>query len=70
MKVLSRKNGGDLVNNESAGLVVYQITTIPSRHIFYNKETQFTILYITYLKAMVSMKKRRNNIFSNTDDGK
>ena len=29
MKIMSRRNGGDLVNNES-GRVVYQITTIPS----------------------------------------
>ena len=29
MKIMSRRNGGDSVNNESAELVVYQVTTIP-----------------------------------------
>ena len=29
MKIMSRRNGGDSVNNESAGRVVYQVTTIP-----------------------------------------
>ena len=29
MKIMSRRNGGDSVNNESAGQVVYQVTTIP-----------------------------------------
>ena len=30
MKIMSRGNGGDLVNNSSCGIVVYRITTIPS----------------------------------------
>ena len=29
MKIMSQRNGGDSVNNESAGRVVYQVTTIP-----------------------------------------
>ena len=29
MKIMSRRNGSDSVNNESAGRVVYQVTTIP-----------------------------------------
>ena len=38
MKMMSFRNGDDLIQNESA---------IPSKHIFlYIKETQFAILYI------------------------
>ena len=29
MKIMSLRNGGDSVNNESAGRVVYRIITIP-----------------------------------------
>ena len=29
MKIMPRRSGGDSENNESAGRVVYQITTIP-----------------------------------------
>ena len=62
MKNMSLRNGGDLVNNEAEGrvvyqittipewhifgLVVYQITTIPEWHIFHIKQTQLDILYI------------------------
>ena len=30
IKIMSLRNGGDLVNNSSCGLVVYRVTTIPS----------------------------------------
>ena len=49
MKIMSLRNGGDLVNNSSCGLVVYRVTTIPSWHNFHITETQFTILYINNL---------------------
>ena len=29
MKIMSRRNGDDLVNNEPAGRVIYQINIIP-----------------------------------------
>ena len=45
MKIMSLRNGGDLVNNSSCGLVVYRVTTIPEWHNFHITETQFTILY-------------------------
>ena len=32
MKILSKRNGGDWVNNESEGLVVYHINAIPEFH--------------------------------------
>ena len=34
MKFMSRRNGGDSVNNESAGRVVYRINTIPEFYLF------------------------------------
>ena len=48
MKIMSLRNGNDLVNNMSCGLVVYRITTIPSWHNFHIKETetQSDILYL------------------------
>lgn len=53
---MSRRNGGNWVNNSSCGLVVFQITTIPSWHIFHIKKTQFYILHILHCS--------RNDIFS------
>ena len=53
MKIMSLRNGGDLVNNSSCGLVVYRVTTIPSWHNFHITETEFTILYLlTHLSQM------------------
>ena len=52
MKIMSLRNGGDSVNNESCyGLVVYRITTSPEWHNFHIKEIQLYILYITGLNA-------------------
>ena len=45
---MSRRNGGDSVNNESAGRVVYRINAIPECYNFHISETQLTILFITY----------------------
>ena len=52
MKIMSARNGGDSVNNESAGRVVYQVSTIPEWHNFHITKTQFTILYIIYLPLL------------------
>ena len=54
---MPRRNSGYLVNNECAGRVVYQITTVSEWHYFLIKETQFTFLNIIYLPVMFSMKK-------------
>ena len=47
---MSIRNSGDSVNNSSCGLVVYRITTIPSWHNFYIRETQLSILYVFFQK--------------------
>ena len=52
MKIMSLRNGGDLVNNSSCGLVVYRVTTIPSWHNFHITETQFTILYLSHMRKV------------------
>ena len=59
MKIMSRRNGGDSVNNESAGRVVYQVTTIPEWHNFHITETQFyySVYYIP--STDVSIKKTK-----------
>ena len=45
---MSRRIGGDSVNNESAGRVVYRINAIPECNNFHISVTQLTILFITY----------------------
>ena len=60
MKIMSLRNGGDLVNNSSCGLVVYRVTTIPSWHNFHITETQFTILYLLMWKSFKAVAVGRN----------
>ena len=61
MKIMSRRNGGDLVNNESAGRVVYQVTTIPEWHNFHITETQFyySVYYIPSTDWCFNKKKTK-----------
>ena len=63
MKIMSRRNGGDSVNNESAGRgrVVYQVTTIPEWHNFHITETQFyySVYYIPSTDVSIKNEERK-----------
>ena len=64
MKIVSLRNGDDSVNNSSCGLIVYQITTIPSWHNFHIKDAVRYSLCIPYqcVASVISMQQANNSI--------
>ena len=59
MKIMSLSYGGDAVNNESAGRLVYQITTIPS----YQEDTVYYSVYYISFSDVFNEKERKKITF-------